>query len=68
MPRHTDARIPELCNELNMSKSESETEEILEELQKVLREHVTLARNALEGQLTSLRAMEEIANAKTSCP
>jgi hypothetical protein len=47
-----------------MSKSESEMEEILEELQKVLREHVTLARNALEGQLTSLRAMEEIANAQ----
>jgi predicted transcriptional regulator len=60
MPRHTEARIRELCNELGALKSENEIEEILEELRAVLREHVSMARNALGEQLASLHAIETL--------
>jgi hypothetical protein len=61
MPRYTQARIRELCKELQGVKSDNAIEEILAELRELLREHVKLARTSLEGQLASLSTIEDVA-------
>ncbi len=59
VPAHTEAKIKQLCAEALAAKTEADVERILPELREALREHVQLAKSALEGQLSVLAAIDK---------
>jgi hypothetical protein len=59
VPALTEAKIKQLCAKALAAKTEAEVERILPELREALREHVQLAKSALEGQLSVLAAIDK---------
>lgn len=58
MPRHTDIRIEELCTRTKAAQTETEASGVLKELQATLSEHIELARESLEAQVSTLSTLE----------
>ena len=58
MPRHTDIRIKQLCSQTKAAQTDGEAKGVLKELQEALGEHIGLARESLEAQVSTLNALE----------
>ena len=61
MPAHTEARLRQLCSELLSSKTDAEIDVILPELRSALEEHIRLAKESLELQVSYIAASEPVA-------
>jgi hypothetical protein len=60
VPPYTEARIKQLCTEALAAKTQADVDRILPELRSALEEHVRLAKDSLEAQVTAITAMEAI--------
>jgi len=58
VPRHTDIRIKQLCSQTKAAQTDGEAKGVLKELQEALAEHIGLARESLEAQVSTLNALE----------
>ncbi len=60
MPRHTDAKIRELCVLAVAAETQEDIDCVLLELRAALEEHIQLARNSLEIQRASVASLVAI--------
>jgi hypothetical protein len=60
VPAHTEARIHQLCSEAIVAQTQSDVDRIVTELRAALEEHVRLAKQSLEGQITSITALDAL--------
>lgn len=58
MPAHTEALIQQLCTEALAAKTQADVDRILPELRSALEEHVKLAKDSLEAQVSAISAMD----------
>ena len=58
MPAHTEARIQQLCTEALAAKTEGDIERILPKLRSALEEHIRLAKDSLETQVSTITALD----------
>ena len=54
MPAYTEAHIKQLCTEALTAKTQADIDRIIPELRSALEEHIKLAKESLEGQLTAI--------------
>jgi hypothetical protein len=64
VPRHTDKRIYDLCASALKAKGE-EIDSILAELRSAIEEHVSLARESLGAQATTIAMRDSAASEPT---
>jgi hypothetical protein len=62
LPRHTDIKIDELCAKATAAKTEREAKRAVGELRSALSEHIGLARQSLEAQVSALSTLEAKTN------
>ena len=58
VPAHTEAKIHQLCTEVLAAKTDADVERIIPELRAALHEHVKLAKDSLEGQVSAIAALD----------
>jgi hypothetical protein len=58
LPRHTDIKIDELCAKAKAAKTEPEVRQVVGQLRSALSEHIGLARESLEAQVSALSTLE----------
>jgi hypothetical protein len=58
LPRYTESRIEQLCTEAKTAKTEGDAKGAVIELQASLAEHIGLARQSLEAQVSTLASLE----------
>ena len=58
LPRHTETKIDELCAKAQTAKTEREVKRVLTQLRSALSEHIGLARQSLEAQISALSTLE----------
>jgi len=58
VPRHTEIRIDELCAKAKTAKTEREARRVAKQLRSALAEHIGLARESLEAQVSALSTLE----------
>jgi hypothetical protein len=58
LPRHTENKIDELCAKAKAAKTEREAERVMVASRSALAEHIGLARQSLEAQISALSALE----------
>jgi len=62
LPRHTESKIDELCAKAKAAKTEREAKRLVVELRSALSEHIGLARQSLEAQVSALSTLEAKTN------
>jgi hypothetical protein len=58
VPAHTEVKIQELCGKALAAKTEADVERIIPELRAALQEHVRLAKDSLEGQMSVIATLD----------
>jgi hypothetical protein len=58
LPRYTESRIEQLCTEAKTARTEGDAKGAVKELQATLAEHIGLARQSLEAQVSTLASLE----------
>jgi len=58
MPAYTEERIRQLCAEAVAATSQSDVERIFPELRAALEEHVKLAKQSLQSQMSTINAVD----------
>lgn len=58
LPRHTELKIDELCARARAAKTERDVKRVLGELRAALSEHIGLARQSLEAQISTLSTLQ----------
>jgi len=58
LPRHTEVKIDDLCARAKAAKTEREVERVLRQLRAALSEHIVLARQSLEAQISALSTLQ----------
>jgi hypothetical protein len=66
MPRHTETRIQQLCQEALAAKTSDELDRVIPALRAALEEHTRLAKESLRGQRNSIAARDAASEAKTN--
>jgi hypothetical protein len=62
VPAHTEVRIQQLCTEALAAKSEADVDRVIPELRAALEEHISLAKNSLEIQASTLAVLNGLVN------
>ena len=57
LPRHTEVKIDELCARAKTAKTEREVKRVGSQLRAALSEHIGLARQSLEAQISALSTL-----------
>jgi hypothetical protein len=60
MPAHTEARIQQLCTEAIAAKTQADVDRIIPELRLAIEEHIRLAKESLEAQISGITALDAI--------
>jgi len=58
LPRHTEVRIDDLCARAKAANTEREVKRVLRQLRAALAEHIGLARQSLEAQISALSTLQ----------
>jgi hypothetical protein len=65
MPRSTEVRIQQLCQEALAAKTSAELERVIPELRAALEEHTRLAKESLSDQRNRIAARDSASETKT---
>jgi hypothetical protein len=65
MPRSTEVRIQQLCQEALAAKTSAELERVIPELRAALEEHTRLAKESLSGQRNRIAARDSASETET---
>jgi hypothetical protein len=58
VPRFTENRIKQLCKEATAARSKEDVERVFEQLRAALDEHISLAKNSLGAQASTIPLLE----------
>jgi hypothetical protein len=61
MPKHTEARIQQLCAQALTVETKADADRIIAELRAALAEHITLAKNSLGQQTRVVAVLDDLA-------
>lgn len=62
MPAYTEARIQQLCTEALAVQSQADVDRVIPELKAALEEHISLAKDSLGLQASTIAALNGLAN------
>ena len=68
MPAHTEVRIQQLCTEALAVKAKADVERIIPELRAALLEHITLAKDSLGVQASTIALLNGLASKDSPKP
>jgi hypothetical protein len=65
VPAYTEARIQQLCTEALAVKNQADVDRVIPELRAALEEHISLAKNSLGAQASTIAALNGLADKDT---
>jgi hypothetical protein len=66
MPAHTETLIQRLCAKALAAKTPEDIERVVNELRSALEEHVVMAKDSLEGQVSNFALLDAVARKSSS--